>query len=223
MYTRARRSPRRRTSSRCRRPIPMPEGRRPVGVEIDGRILRGFPTPSGRLEFYSPTLAELGLAGATRCRPTSRSHVHPDELAEDEMSLISTFRLPVQIHTRRRQRQVARRDRAHEPALAPPCRRRQARRSHRRPRPRRDRRSATSCVKAWVTEGIRPGVVACSHHMGRWKLARARPATDDGHGRPRAARGAAGRCAARRASGPTPRPTPTRCGSGGATSACTRT
>jgi anaerobic selenocysteine-containing dehydrogenase len=24
--------------------------------------------------------------------------------------------------------------------------------------------------KAWVTEGIRPGVVACSHHMGRWKL-----------------------------------------------------
>jgi hypothetical protein len=28
-------------------------------------------------------------------------------------------------------------------------------------------------VKAWVTEGIRPGVVACSHHMGRWKLGEA--------------------------------------------------
>jgi hypothetical protein len=25
-------------------------------------------------------------------------------------------------------------------------------------------------VKEWVTEGIRPGVVACSHHMGRWKV-----------------------------------------------------
>src|SRR5262249_23549302 len=25
-------------------------------------------------------------------------------------------------------------------------------------------------LKAWVTEGIRPGVVGCSHHMGRWKL-----------------------------------------------------
>ena len=24
-------------------------------------------------------------------------------------------------------------------------------------------------VHAWVTEGIRPDVVACSHHMGRWK------------------------------------------------------
>jgi anaerobic selenocysteine-containing dehydrogenase len=26
-------------------------------------------------------------------------------------------------------------------------------------------------VPAWVTEGIRPGVVACSHHMGRWRVA----------------------------------------------------
>jgi anaerobic selenocysteine-containing dehydrogenase len=25
-------------------------------------------------------------------------------------------------------------------------------------------------VRAWLTEGIRPDVVACSHHMGRWKL-----------------------------------------------------
>ena len=24
--------------------------------------------------------------------------------------------------------------------------------------------------KAWVTEGIRPEVVACSHHLGRWRL-----------------------------------------------------
>jgi hypothetical protein len=28
-------------------------------------------------------------------------------------------------------------------------------------------------LRAWVTEGIRPDVVACSHHMGRWKLAEA--------------------------------------------------
>ncbi len=24
-------------------------------------------------------------------------------------------------------------------------------------------------LRCWVTEGIRPGVVACSHHMGRWR------------------------------------------------------
>ena len=24
--------------------------------------------------------------------------------------------------------------------------------------------------RVWVTEGIRPGVIACSHHLGRWRL-----------------------------------------------------
>src|SRR6185436_15743371 len=24
--------------------------------------------------------------------------------------------------------------------------------------------------KVWVTEGMRPGIVACSHHLGRWRL-----------------------------------------------------
>lgn len=25
--------------------------------------------------------------------------------------------------------------------------------------------------RVWVTEAIRPGVAACSHHLGRWRLA----------------------------------------------------
>ncbi|MFW6010210.1 MAG: molybdopterin-dependent oxidoreductase, partial [Actinomycetota bacterium] len=41
-------------------PEPDDEGRRPVGVEVDDQVLRGFPTPSGRLEFYSRTLVEWG-------------------------------------------------------------------------------------------------------------------------------------------------------------------
>ncbi|MGA1077749.1 MAG: molybdopterin-dependent oxidoreductase, partial [Nitriliruptoraceae bacterium] len=41
-------------------PDPAPEGRRPVGVEIDGEVKRGFPTPSGLLEFYSRTLVDWG-------------------------------------------------------------------------------------------------------------------------------------------------------------------
>ena len=37
-------------------------------------------------------------------------------------------------------------------------------------------------VRAWVTEGIRPGIVACSHHMGRWKLGEQQGQTTiDGH------------------------------------------
>ncbi|MBI4593111.1 MAG: formate dehydrogenase, partial [Candidatus Rokubacteria bacterium] len=27
--------------------------------------------------------------------------------------------------------------------------------------------------KTWVTDGLRPGVIACSHHIGRWRLAEA--------------------------------------------------
>src|SRR2546426_8180033 len=38
-------------------PVPTPDGdlygRRFVGVKVDGKIKRGFPTPSGKLEFYS--------------------------------------------------------------------------------------------------------------------------------------------------------------------------
>jgi anaerobic selenocysteine-containing dehydrogenase len=80
-------------------PQPDTEGRRPVGVSIDGVVRRGFPTPSGRLEFWSSTLAAWGwpehaLPGYIR------SHVHPSELAADQMVLLSTFRLPTQIHTR---------------------------------------------------------------------------------------------------------------------------
>ena len=68
-------------------------------MEVDGALLHGFPTPSGRLEFYSSTLAAWGwpehaLPGYIK------SHVHPDNLAPDQMVLLSTFRLPTQIHTR---------------------------------------------------------------------------------------------------------------------------
>ena len=31
-------------------------------------------------------------------------------------------------------------------------------------------RIGTFVTRAWVTEGLRPGVVAMSHHLGRWRL-----------------------------------------------------
>src|SRR5690606_23614980 len=71
----------------------------PVGVLVDGRVVRGFPTPSGKLEFFSRTLADWGWP--EYALPTYiESHIHPRRLAPDEMPLIATFRLPVQIHTR---------------------------------------------------------------------------------------------------------------------------
>jgi hypothetical protein len=152
-------------------PLPSPdpdaEGRRRVGVRVDGRVLRGFPTPSGRLEFWSSTLANWGwkehaLPGYIR------SHIHPNALQAGQMPLISTFRLPVQVHTRSANAKWLDEIAHTNPLWLHPT----------------DAvnlevgtgdlvRVETEIgyfvLKAWVTEGIRPGVVACSHHMGRWK------------------------------------------------------
>jgi len=153
-------------------PVPSPdpdaEGRRPVGVRVDGEVRRGFPTPSGKLEFYSSTLK--GWGWPEHALPAYiRSHVHPQSLGSGEMPLIPTFRLPVQIHTRSANAKWLDEIAHTNPLWLHP------------------RDAATLgvdtgdlvrvltrighfVVKAWVTEGIRPGVVACSHHMGRWKL-----------------------------------------------------
>ena len=153
--------------------VPMPpqdgdyEGRRRAGVEVDGVVRRGFPTPSGRLEFWSRTLAEWGWPEMA-VPGYVPSHVHPDRLGDGRMCLISTFRLPVQIHTRSANakwlNEIAHtnplwlhpRDAAGIGVRTGDLVRVETQIGH-------------FVVKAWVTEGIHPGVVACSHHMGRWK------------------------------------------------------
>ena len=149
-------------------PGPDAEGRRPVGVKVDGKILRGFPTPSGKLEFYSSTLAAWGWKEVAI--PTyMKSHVHPDNMEADQKVLISTFRLPTQIHTRSANAKwldeishtnplwIHPQDAAPLDAKTGDLLRVETEIGY-------------FVLKAWVTEGIRPGVVACSHHMGRWKL-----------------------------------------------------
>jgi anaerobic selenocysteine-containing dehydrogenase len=149
-------------------PMPDDAGRRPVGVEIDGVVRRGFPTPSGKLEVWSSTLA--GWGWADQALPGYiKSHVHRESLAEDQMVLLSTFRLPTQIHTRSANSKWLDELAHTNPVWIHPSDA--------------DRlgvartgdlvRVATDIghfvAKAWITEGIRPGVVACSHHMGRWR------------------------------------------------------
>ncbi len=154
-------------------PVPVPdpdaEGRRRVGVQIDGVVRRAFPTPSGLLEFYSSTLAEWGwpemaIPGYTR------SQVHPESLQPGEMPLIPTFRLPVQIHTRSANSKWLDEIAHTNPLWIHPT---DAARIDVKNGElvRVETRIGHFVVKAWVTEGIRPGVVACSHHMGRWKTA----------------------------------------------------
>lgn len=150
-------------------PEPDGQGRRPVGVRVDDVVRRGFPTPSGRLEFYSRTLADWGWRDQA-VPGYARSHVHPEAMDSDQLVLISTFRLPTQIHTRGGNAKWLD-ELAHTNPLW----------IHPDDAVRIDVRNGdpvkveteigSYVVKAWVTEGIRPGVVACSHHMGRWKVA----------------------------------------------------
>jgi anaerobic selenocysteine-containing dehydrogenase len=142
-----------------------------VGVEIDGRAHAGFPTPSRRLEFYSPTLKEWHWPEYA-IPAYVRSHVHWSNIDQSrgEMLLLPTFRLPTLIHTRSGNAKWL-----YEIA-------------HRNPiwiHPRDAERLGVATGdllkihseigyfidKVWVTEGIRPGVIACSHHLGRWRLA----------------------------------------------------
>ena len=155
-------------------PAPDGEGRRPAGVMIDGMVRRGFPTPSGRLEFWSSTLADWGwpehaLPGYIR------SHVHPAELGAGQVVLLSTFRLPTQIHTRSANSKWLDELSHTNPVWVHPSDAARLGIARTGDLVRVETEIGYFVAKAWITEGIRPGVVACSHHMGRWKLDQARP------------------------------------------------
>ncbi len=160
-------------------PLPSPagdaEGRRPVGVQIDGAIRRGFPTPTGKLEFFSRTLVEWGWPEYA-LPAYIKSHVHPDNLEPNQMVLIPTFRLPTQIHTRGGNAKWLNELANTNPVWINPIDAKRLGALRTGDLVRLTTEIGYFVAKAWVTEGIRPGVVACSHHMGRWRL------NDDGPG-----------------------------------------
>jgi anaerobic selenocysteine-containing dehydrogenase len=143
------------------------------GVDMpEGERKEGFKTPSRKLEFYSKTLEEWGW-GDQAVPGYIRSQVHWRELDESsgEMVLLPTFRLPTLIHTRSGNSKWLQEISHTNPLWIHPkdaerigltnggLVRVQTRIGHFVPR-------------VWVTEGIHPGVVACSHHAGRWRLHR---------------------------------------------------
>jgi anaerobic selenocysteine-containing dehydrogenase len=149
-------------------PDPDERGRRAAGVEIDGVVRRGFPTPSGLLEFYSSTLARWGwpehaLPGYIK------SHVHPDVLEDGRLVLLSTFRLPTQIHTRSANAKWLDELAHTNPVWIHPADAGRLGIAKTGDLVRVETAIGHFVAKAWITEGIRPGVVACSHHMGRWR------------------------------------------------------
>ncbi|GAC1581999.1 MAG: molybdopterin-dependent oxidoreductase [Ktedonobacteraceae bacterium] len=141
-----------------------------VGVIIDGVAREGFPTPSRKLEFYSATMKEWGWPEGAVPSYT-HSHVHPSTIdhAKGEYLLVPTFRLPTLIHTRSHNAKwLSEISNANPVWIHPSDAQRIGVQSG-------DLIRVTTDIgyyvnRAWVTEGIRPGVVACSHHMGRWRL-----------------------------------------------------
>lgn len=157
---------------------PDPERGRPIGIKLeDGSIVAGFPTPSRRLEFYSTTLRDWGWP--EYAIPTYiHSHVHPSKIdrSKNEAVLLSTFRLPTLIHTRSGNAKWLYEISHKNPVWI-----------HTSDAERLGLRTGDLIKviteigyfvdRVWVTEGIRPGVIACSHHLGRWRL------QEDGGGR----------------------------------------
>ncbi|MFQ5568856.1 MAG: molybdopterin dinucleotide binding domain-containing protein [Rhodothermales bacterium] len=143
-----------------------------VGAMIDDRAMTGFGTPSRKLEFFSPTLHNWGWPEREYVIPWPlKSHVHPDHIDREngEMLLLPTFRLPTLIHTRS----------ANAKWLYEL--------SHKNPvwmhtsDAQRLGLASGDLVRVetelgyfvdtvWVTEGIKPGIIAMSHHLGRWRL-----------------------------------------------------
>ncbi|MDA1193885.1 MAG: molybdopterin-dependent oxidoreductase [Planctomycetota bacterium] len=130
----------------------------------------GFKTPSGKLEFYSPTLAAWGHPEEA-VPGYIRSQVHWSNLdeANGEMALLPTFRLPTLIHTRSGNSKWLQEISHTNPLWIHP------QDATRLGIEDGDLVRVTTPIgwfipRAWVTEGIHPGVVACSHHVGRWRM-----------------------------------------------------
>ncbi len=155
-----------------------------VDDAFTSKVVEGFPTPSRLLEFYSPTMAEWGW-GDHALPGYIRSHVYEEEFANaeaarpsqspdrqiaqspDSFVLLNTFRLPTLIHTRSGSAKWLNEISQRNPVW---IHTRDAKRFNLSTG---DLVRVTTDIgyfvdRCWVTEAIRPGVVACSHHLGRW-------------------------------------------------------
>ncbi|MDH4199568.1 MAG: molybdopterin-dependent oxidoreductase [Spirochaetia bacterium] len=140
-----------------------------IGVLVNGEVVEGFPTPSRKQELYSQTMSDWKWPEYT-LPVYIKSHIHSDKInsTKNEFTLLPTFRLPNLIHSRSGNAQWLV-ELAHKNPVW----------IHTSDAERLDIKMGDLIRvnteigffvnRVWVTEGIRPGVVACSHHIGRWR------------------------------------------------------
>jgi anaerobic selenocysteine-containing dehydrogenase len=140
-----------------------------IGIMIDGQAMVGFPTPSRKNEFYSKTMVDWKW-GEYSIPTYIKSHIHEEKLDKEkgEYVLVPTFRLPTLIHSRSGNAKWLAEIANRNPIwMHPNDAGRWGFKTG-------DLVKLNTDIgyfvdKVWVTEGMRPGVVACSHHLGRWR------------------------------------------------------
>lgn len=145
------------------------KGGKTIGVMVEGKAVAGFPTPTRKNEIYSQTMADWKWE--EYATPVYiKSHIHPDNLDHEkgEYCLVPTFRLPTLIHSRSGNAKWLTEISNRNPIWMHPT---EAKRFNLKTG---DLVKLNTDIgyfvdKVWVTEGMKPGVVACSHHLGRWR------------------------------------------------------
>jgi anaerobic selenocysteine-containing dehydrogenase len=152
-------------------PVPVIGEAGAVGVRHeDGTVTAGWMTPSRKLEVYSTAMRDWGWP--EQATPGYiRSHVSRDQvdLSAGQLVLVPTFRLPTLVHTRSGNAKYLNEiSNTHPLWLNSRDAARHGVRTD-------DLVRVTTEIgyfvcRVWVTEGVRPGVCALSHHMGRWRI-----------------------------------------------------
>jgi hypothetical protein len=165
-----------------------------VGVMVDGEAVVGYNTPSRKLELFSKTMAdwkwpEFALPEYYRshihrsAHPASLGEPAPDfdpkymprvEWPKDAhggvYTLLPIFRLPNLIHTRSGNAKYLYEISHKNPLWVNPVDAKQLGNVRTGDLLKVHTEIGYFVLHAWVTEGLTPGVVACSHHLGRWKV-----------------------------------------------------
>lgn len=140
-----------------------------LGLMVNDEAVVGFPTPSRKQEFFSQTMRDWKWPEYDIPKYI-HSHIHEKHMdrSKGDYPLLPTFRLPVLIHSRSGNAkwltEIANRnpiwmhtsDAAKFGFTTGDL-------------VRLNTEIGYFVDKVWVTEGMKPGVVACSHHLGRWR------------------------------------------------------
>ena len=164
-----------------------------VGVMIEDKPVVGYNTPSRKLELFSKTMADWNWPEFV-LPEYYRSHIHrsarvasveqapddfdprwlpkvewPEHAHGDVYTLLPIFRLPNLIHSRSGNAKLLYEISHKNPLWVNPvdakkigARTGDLLKVH--------TEIGFFVLHAWVTEGLAPGVVACSHHLGRWRI-----------------------------------------------------